>query len=62
MDDIIVNQVNNFLGGKSCEDFLMKHIKNILSRSFEVETDGTLRIKGNLVVEGDCDTKRMITT
>jgi hypothetical protein len=61
LDDFIVNQVNNFLGGKSFEDFLIKHIKNILSRFFELESDGTLRIKGNLVVEGNCDTKGIIT-
>ena len=52
--DFIVNQVNNFLDGKSFEDFLIKHIKNIVSRFFELESDGTLRNKGNLVVEGNC--------
>jgi len=61
LDDFIVNQVNNFLGGKSFEDFLIKHIKNILSRFFELESDGTLRIKRNLIVEGNCDTKGIIT-
>ena len=61
LDDFIINQVNNFLGGKSFEDFLIKHIKNMLSRFFEIESDGTLRIKGNLVVEGNCDTKGIIT-
>lgn len=40
---------------------MIKHIQNILSRFFEIESDGTLRIKGNLVVEGNCDTKGIIT-
>ena len=61
LDDFIINQVNNFLGGKSFEDFLIKHIKNILSRFFELESDGTLRIKGNLTVEGNCEAKGIIT-
>ena len=41
---------------------MFKHIKNISSRFFELESDGTLRIKGNLTVEGNCDTKGIITT
>ena len=45
----------------SHEDFLVKHIKKILFRFFELESDGTLRIKGNLTVEGNCDTKGIIT-
>ena len=61
MDDFIVNQANHVLGGKSFDDFLIKHIKNILSRFAELESGGTLRTKGNLVVEGNCDTKGIIT-
>ena len=32
-----------------------------MSRFFDIESDGTLRIKGNLTVEGNCDTKGIIT-
>ena len=61
LDDFIINQVNNFLDGKSFEDYLIKRIKKILSRFFDLEADGTLRIKGNLVVEGNCEAKGIIT-
>ena len=33
-----------------------------MSRLFELESAGTLRIKRNLVVEDNCDTKGIITT
>ena len=36
LDDFTMNQVNNFLGGKSFEDFLIKPIKTLLSRCFEL--------------------------
>ena len=61
MGDSILNQVNTFLGGKSFEDLLIKHIKHILSRFFELESGGTLRIQGNLIVEGNCEAKGIIT-
>jgi len=61
LDDFIINQVNHFLGGKSFEDFLIKTYQEYIVKILELESDGTLRIKGNLVVEGNCDTKGIIT-
>ena len=33
----------------------------MLTRFFDREADGTLKIKGNLTVEGNCEAKRIIT-
>ena len=43
---------------KTCWSNILKHI---LSRLFEVDSDRELRMKGNLTVEGSCDSKGMIT-
>ena len=61
LDDFIINQVHNFLDGKSFGDFLIMRIKKMLTRFFDLEADGTLRIKGNLIVEGNCEAKGIIT-